>query len=90
MADHTEDHYDDVAPKGGHASANPEPAPLAGHAQREGADSRADASLQGSGEDGGARSDADREVADVNVDGSGADTGTRPQSVDSQGERIGG
>ena len=90
MAQHSEDRGDDVAPKGGHASANPEPTPPRGHAQRGGEDSPADDALQGTGEDGGARSDADRKVADVDVDRGGLDTGTRPQSGSAQDRRTGG
>ena len=90
MANNAEDRLNDVAPKGGHASANPEPAPLAGHAQREGEGDRDAASLQGSGADGGARSDADRNVADVESTVVAGDVGTREQSGGPASERTGG
>lgn len=90
MANHSEDHHEDVAPKGSHASANPEPMPLAGHAQRTGEDGCADDALQGSGKDSGARSDAAQSAADVEAGRSGTGTGARPRSGGSQGERTGG
>lgn len=89
MANNTDERRDDVAPQGGHASANTEVAPPGGHAQRKGEGGSADEQLRDAGEDGGARSDAGRNVADVDRDGSGGETGTRQQGGGSQGDGMG-
>lgn len=78
-----------VPPKGGHASANDETVTLGGHAQRKGEGASADEQLRDAGQGGGARSDADRNVADVDRDGSGGDSGTRQQGGGAESEGMG-
>lgn len=89
MANSIDDRRDEVPPKGGHASANPEPVTPAGHAQRHGEGASADDELRDAGDGGGPRSDAARSVADEDRDGSGGGTGSRQQGGGSQGEGMG-
>ena len=60
-----------------------------GHARRRGEGGDADDQLRDAGQGGGARTDADRNVADVDRDGSGGATGTRQQGGGAQGEGMG-
>lgn len=78
-----------TSPKGGPANKAEERMTPEGHAQRRGEGADADDQLRDAGQGGGARTDADRNVADVDRDGSGGATGTRQQGGGAESEGMG-